>query len=100
MTNITDVATQVISVAETGKEIYQAVVSAMDSIESVSTAMKGSDKKAIVLAIIQDVVEKAGQSWSTWSTLITNFIDHIKGLYNAIVGVYNSFKSTTATTSV
>lgn len=96
MTSITDVATQVISVAETGKDIYQAIVSAMDSIEAVSTSMKGSDKKSIVLAIIQDVVTKAGQSWETYATLVSNFIDHIKGLYNAIVNVYNSFKSTTA----
>lgn len=97
MTTITEVATQVIGVVTTGKEIYEAVVSAMDALESVQAGLSGDTKKQVVLSILQGAVENAGQVWSTWSALIANFIDHIKGLYNAIVGIVgivDSFKST------
>lgn len=100
MTTITDVATNIIGVVTTGKEIYQAVVSAMDSLEAVESGLSGGTKKEVVLAIIQGVVESAGQVWSTWSTLIANFIDKIKATYNAVVNVYSSFKSTAKTASV
>lgn len=94
MTTITEVATQVVGVVTTGKEIYEAVVSAMDALEAVQAGLSGDTKKQVVLSILQGVVENAGQVWSTWSALIANFIDHIKGLYNAIVGIVDSFKST------
>ena len=94
MTTITEVATQVIGVVTTGKDIYEAVVSAMDALEAVQAELSGDTKKQVVLSILQGVVENSGQVWSTWSALIANFIDHIKGLYNAIVGIVGSFKST------
>lgn len=94
MTSISTVATEIIGTIQAGQAIYKAVVSAMDSLESVSVSMKGSDKKEIILSIIQGVVENAGQAWSEWSAKIADFIDHIKGLYNAVIDIANSFKST------
>lgn len=96
MTSIATVASEIIGTVQTGQAIYKAVVSAMDSLESVSASMNGGDKKAIVLSIIQGFVENSGQLWSTWSTLIANFIDHIKGLYNAVVSIFSNTATATS----
>ena len=65
MTNITQIATVasgIIELIETGKEVYQATVTAMDAIE-VKGSLKGEDKKAWVLAFIKNFVYELGENW-------------------------------------
>lgn len=86
MTNVTQIATVangVISLIEVGKEIYEATVNAMDAVEKQGVA-KGSDKKSWVLAFIKNFVKENGKDWEDWVELISNFIDNIKSMYNAI----------------
>ena len=86
MTNVTQiatVATGVIQLIEVGKEIYEATVNAMDSIEG-QGVVKGSDKKEWVLAFIKNFVIEIGKNWEDWFELISDFIDNIKSMYNAI----------------
>ena len=55
VTNIATVASGIIQLIETGREVYEATVSAMDAIEA-KGAVKGSDKKEWVLAFVKSVV--------------------------------------------
>ena len=55
ITQIATVASGIIELIETGKEVYQATVTAMDAIE-VKGSLKGEDKKAWVLAFIKNFV--------------------------------------------
>ena len=86
MTNVTQiatVATGVIQLIEVGKDIYEATTKAMDAVEAQGT-LKGEDKKLWVLSFIKSLVDGSGLDWQDWVTLISNFIDKIKEMYNTI----------------
>ena len=86
MTNVTRIATVasgIIQLIETGKEIYQATVDAMDAIE-VKGILKGKDKKECVLAFIKSFVYELGENWEKYFTLISEFIDNMKAIYNSV----------------
>ena len=86
MTNVTRIATVasgIIQLIETGREIYQATVDAMDAIEA-KGSLKGKDKKEWVLAFIKNFVYELGENWEKYFTLISEFIDKIKKMYNTI----------------
>lgn len=83
VTNIATVASGIIQLIETGREVYEATVSAMDAIEA-KGAVKGSEKKEWVLAFVKSFVLELGQNWDKYVQLISDFIDHIKTVYNTI----------------
>ena len=55
ITNITTVASGIIQLIETGREVYEVTVNAMDAIEA-KGVIKGSDKREWVLAFVKSVV--------------------------------------------
>ena len=81
ITNITTVASGIIQLIETGREVYEVTVNAMDAIEA-KGVIKGSDKREWVLAFVKSVVLGLGQNWDKYVQLISDFIDHIKTVYN------------------
>ena len=83
ITNIATVASGIIELIETGKEVYEVTVNAMDAIEA-KGVVKGSDKKEWVLAFVKSVVLDLGQNWEKYAQLISDFIDHIKSVYNTV----------------
>ena len=86
MTNVTQIATVasgIIQLIETWREIYQATVNAMDAIEA-KGSLKGKDKKEWVLAFIKNFVYELGENWEKYFTLISEFIDNMKAAYNSI----------------
>ena len=83
ITNIATVASGIIELIGTGKEVYEVTVNAMDAIEA-KGVVKGSDKKEWVLAFVKSVVLDLGQNWEKYAQLISDFIDHIKTVYNTI----------------
>ena len=83
ITNIATVASGIIELIGTGKEVYEVTVNAMDAIEA-KGVVKGSDKKEWVLAFVKSVVLDLGQNWEKYAQLISDFIDHIKSVYNTV----------------
>ena len=86
MTNVTQIATVasgIIQLVGTGREIYQATVDAMDAIEA-KGSLKGKDKKEWVLAFIKNFVYELGENWEKYFILISEFIDNMKAAYNNI----------------
>lgn len=83
ITNIATVSSGIIQLIETGREVYEVTVNAMDAIEA-KGVIKGSDKKEWVLAFVKSVVLELGQNWDKYVQLISDFIDHIKAVYNTI----------------
>ena len=55
----------------------------MDAIEA-KGSLKGKDKKEWVLAFIKNFVYELGENWEKYFTLISEFIDKIKKMYNTI----------------
>lgn len=58
ITNITTVASGIIELIGTGKEVYEVTVNAMDAMDAIEAkgVVKGSDKKEWVLAFVKSVV--------------------------------------------
>ena len=86
MTNVTQIATVasgIIQLIGTGREIYQATVDAMDAIEA-KGSLKGEDKKEWVLAFIKNFVYELGENWEKYFLLVSEFIDKIKAVYNSV----------------
>ncbi len=81
-TQIAAVASGVISLIQTGQEIYRAAADAMDSIEK-QAALAGKDKKTWVLDYVKNEILK-GQGWDKWATILSEFIDKIKSMYNTV----------------
>ena len=86
-TQIATVASGVISLIQTGQEIYRATANAMDSIEKQAT-LAGKDKKTWVLDYIKNEILK-GEGWDEWVTILSNFIDKIKTMYNTVKDLIN-----------
>ena len=85
---IATVASGIISLISTGKEIYRIAANAMDAIEQ-NPNMVGADKKTWVLAFVKSVVIDMGENWQDYAKLITEFIDKIKAAYNAVKSLFN-----------
>lgn len=79
--SILSVVSGTISLFQTGQHIYYTVAATMDAIQSQGT-LKGDDKKTWVLAYIKSFVIALGENWDEWLTLIINFIDNAKNLFN------------------
>lgn len=58
ITNIATVASGIIELIGTGKEVYEVTVNAMDAMDAIEAkgVVKGSDKKEWVLAFVKSVV--------------------------------------------
>ena len=77
------VARGVIQLIEVCRDIYEATANTIDAIEA-KGVVKGSDKKEWVLAFVKSVVLDLGQNWEKYAQLISDFIDHIKSVYNTV----------------
>ena len=77
---IAQTASVLITGIETGREIYQTVLNAMDAAEA--EKQSGADKKAWVLAFIESFIKDLGENWQKWAKAIFSFIDFAKSFYN------------------
>ena len=78
LSRIAEFSQSIINIMADGKEIYQTVVSYMDSVEELGV-LKGEDKLKWVLAKLQDVIT----GYDAWRDRIVNFINAIKSAYNS-----------------
>ena len=85
MTTIAQVMSSTIQLFTIGREIYQAIVNAMDSAQG--QAGDGASKKQWVLAYAKSLISEAGKNWDKWSKYVSDFIDAAKGLYNSVKGI-------------
>ncbi len=86
--NITIVASGILSVVSTGRQIYQAAANAMDSVE-IQGVLTGAKKKEAVMQFIMGLVLEIGENWdSKYKQLISSFIDQIKAAYNAVKDLF------------
>lgn len=86
--NITMVASGILSVVSTGRQIYQAAANAMDSVE-IQGVLTGAKKKEAVMQFIMGLVLEIGENWdSKYKQLISSFIDQIKAAYNAVKDLF------------
>lgn len=80
MSNIAITASVLIEGIQTGKEIYQTILNAMNAAEQEKNS--GADKKAWVLAFIESFLNDIGENWKDWMLSIISFIDFAKSFYN------------------
>ncbi len=78
--SIAQTANVLITGIETGREVYQTVLNAMDAAEA--EKQSGADKKAWVLAFIESFIKDLGENWQKWAKAIFSFIDFAKSFYN------------------
>lgn len=78
LSRIAEFSQSIINIMKDGKEIYQTVVSYMDSVEELGV-LKGEDKLKWVLAKLQDVIT----GYDVWRDRIVSFINAIKSAYNS-----------------
>lgn len=76
-----------ISLMTIGKDIYQAIVNAMDSAES-NASQSGGDKKSWVVAYAKSLIQEAGKNWDKWAKYVSDFIDAAKAIYNSVKGLF------------
>ena len=89
MTNIAQVAVGVINLIEDGRFIYSIAANAMDAVEALQDSeLTGADKKAWVLAFVKSAVFNIIENWDAYAALISDFIDKIKTVYNAVRGLF------------
>ena len=89
MTNIAQVAVGVINLIEDGRFIYSIAANAMDAVEALQDSeLTGADKKAWVLAFVKSAVFNIIENWDAYEALISDFIDKIKTVYNAVRGLF------------
>lgn len=74
-----------VTALQVGREIYQAIVNAMDSAEAIR--QDGASKKEWVLAYAKSLIQEAGKNWDKWAKYIADFIDAAKSIYNAVKGI-------------
>lgn len=65
---------------QTGHEIFDTVLNAMDAAEKEKKS--GADKKAWVLAFVESFIKDIGENWLKWVKVIISFIDLAKSFYN------------------
>lgn len=82
--SIFSLAQPLIEVYESGHAIYQLASKSMQAVEDQGT-LKGDEKKATVMDYIKSVVHDIQADWSTWKVLISEFIEKIIKVYNALV---------------
>ena len=78
--SITNTAGVLIQGVQTGHEIFDTVLNAMDAAEK--EKQSGADKKAWVLAFIESFIKDIGENWLKWAKVIISFIDLAKSFYN------------------
>lgn len=83
ITTIQAVAKSAIDLFDEGKEVYEFVANAMDSLEK--STLSGKDKLTSVLAVTRDTFNFLNSNWAEWHIKLVNFIQNIKSLYNIIV---------------
>ena len=89
MTNIAQVAVGVINLIEDGRFIYSIAANAMDAVEALQDSeLTGADKKKWVLAFVKSAVFNIIENWDAYAALISDFIDKIKTVYNAVRGLF------------
>lgn len=86
MTTISAIATKnkVFDVIESGVELYQYTVTAMDAIQAVKNGLSGASKKEWVLAFVRSLAYSngLGSLWEKLIDAISKFIDKVKTLFN------------------
>lgn len=78
--SITQTSSVLIQSVQTGREIFDTVLKAMDAAEQ--EKQSGADKKAWVLAFIESFIKDIGENWLKWAKVIVSFIDLAKSFYN------------------
>lgn len=88
-THIAQTAVGIIQLISDGKHIYTIAANAMDAVEAMQDgSLKGTDKKAWVLAYVKNIVMSLAENWDYWEQLISTFIDKLKTAYNAVKGLF------------
>lgn len=86
MTTISAIATKhdVFDVIESGIELYQYTVTAMDAIQAVKNGLSGASKKEWVLSFVKSLAygNGLGSIWEKLVDAISKFIDKVKSLFN------------------
>lgn len=77
--SITQTVGVVVQGIETGQEIYNMILKAMDAAEK--EKQSGADKKAWVIVYIKSVLNDLGENWEKWVNVVVSFIDFAKALY-------------------
>lgn len=71
----------VVNAIEYGVDFYRQTVLFMDSME-IEGGLSGKDKKAAVLAKMQEIILGQNEDWERWHLGLSSFIDRIKSTYN------------------
>ena len=77
--SIAQTANVLIQGIETGQEVYNMILKAMDAAQKEKKS--GADKKAWVVAYIKSVLNDLGENWEKWLGVVTSFIDFAKAFY-------------------
>ena len=80
MSSIAQTVGVVVQGIETGQEVYNMILNAMDAAQKEKKS--GADKKAWVVAYIKSVLNDLGENWEKWVKAILSFIDFAKAFYN------------------
>ena len=83
--SIAQVLQGTVAALQIGREIYQAILNAMDSAEAVK--QDGASKKEWVIAYAKSLIQEAGKNWDKWAKYVADFIDAAKSIYNAVKGI-------------
>ena len=77
---IAKTANVLIQGVQTGQQIFDTVLNAMDAAEN--EKQSGADKKAWVLAFIESFIKDLNENWPKWAKVVISFIDLAKAFYN------------------
>ena len=77
--SIAQTANVLIQGIETGQEVYNMILKAMDAAQKEKKS--GADKKAWVVAYIKSVLNDLGENWEKWLGVVDSFIDFAKAFY-------------------
>lgn len=81
--SILSLANPIIEVYEAGHEIFKRVAESMQAVEN-EGALKGDAKKATVIDYVKSIIHDMKADWSTWQYLVSEFIEKIIKIYNAL----------------
>ena len=79
MSSIAQTVGVVVQGIETGQEVYNMILKAMDAAQKEKKS--GADKKAWVVAYIKSVLNDLGENWEKWLGVVDSFIDFAKAFY-------------------
>ena len=78
-------ADPIINAYEAGHALFKRAAEAMHAVETEGAITDGSKKKAPVIDYVKSIVMDMKADWSTWRLLISEFIEKLIGIYNAII---------------